>query len=381
MTLDLNHTSVEPVETSTHGRSSCTSTSPTPPCRVRRTARLERGNSQVTAGQVRDWCQTAGSVVGEAGDRPGRPRPGRVRWCRTGTPRLVALRDKTCVFPWCSRPARRCDKDHSVPHSSGGPTCPCNLAPLCRRHHRIKTHGAWTYRRSSPAPTCGPRNTGTSTSATPPAPRRHRDRPRPPDWPPRPTPRPRAGPLGMPAPGLDTVAAHLLEQNEGLSGRAASGETWWAYRDLADVAGFSTRLLRNLLDQRGVSVVERRARREPRWAYRDLADVTGSRRGCCATCSTNEGFRWSSSQQRDPRWSSGERQRAYRDPETESTGSTDVGSPPCPTSPEFEAQALSAPSHLNHRCCATCSTADRSCRGGHNQGLVHRWFGEHSNGV
>ena len=63
---------------------------------------------------------------------------------------IVTLRDKTCVFPWCTRPARRCDKDHSIPHNRGGPTCPCNLAPLCRRHHRIKTHGAWSYRTIEP---------------------------------------------------------------------------------------------------------------------------------------------------------------------------------------------------------------------------------------
>jgi hypothetical protein len=24
-------------------------------------------------------------------------------------------------------------------------TCTCQLAPLCRRHHRLKTHGGWTY--------------------------------------------------------------------------------------------------------------------------------------------------------------------------------------------------------------------------------------------
>ncbi len=64
----------------------------------------------------------------------------------------VALRDGSCVFPWCTRPARRChpdqhpcDCDHVVPHGRDGPTCSCNLAPLCRRHHRIKTHSAWTY--------------------------------------------------------------------------------------------------------------------------------------------------------------------------------------------------------------------------------------------
>ncbi|GAA3531365.1 hypothetical protein [Nocardioides daeguensis] len=24
-------------------------------------------------------------------------------------------------------------------------TCPCNEVPLCRRHHRAKTHSAWRY--------------------------------------------------------------------------------------------------------------------------------------------------------------------------------------------------------------------------------------------
>jgi len=60
----------------------------------------------------------------------------------------VDLRDRHCVFPWCSRPVRRCDHDHVIvwkPNGTGGPTCPCNLAPLCRQHHRLKTHGRWRY--------------------------------------------------------------------------------------------------------------------------------------------------------------------------------------------------------------------------------------------
>ena len=56
------------------------------------------------------------------------------------------LRDHTCVFPHCTRRARRCDHDHVIPHHQGGPTCTCNIAPLCRRHHRLKTHAGWTYR-------------------------------------------------------------------------------------------------------------------------------------------------------------------------------------------------------------------------------------------
>ena len=57
----------------------------------------------------------------------------------------VELRDHTCRFPHCHRKARRCDLDHWRPHGRGGPTCPCNLVPLCRRHHRAKTHSRWRY--------------------------------------------------------------------------------------------------------------------------------------------------------------------------------------------------------------------------------------------
>ncbi len=57
----------------------------------------------------------------------------------------VDLRDATCVFPHCTRPAHRCDHDHRVAHADGGPTCSCHLAPVCRRHHRAKTTGGWNY--------------------------------------------------------------------------------------------------------------------------------------------------------------------------------------------------------------------------------------------
>ncbi len=50
-----------------------------------------------------------------------------------------------CVFPMCTRPARECDHDHRVPRDRGGETCDCNIAPLCRRHHRLKTFGGWRY--------------------------------------------------------------------------------------------------------------------------------------------------------------------------------------------------------------------------------------------
>ncbi len=65
----------------------------------------------------------------------------------------VILRDRHCVFPGCSIDARCCDLDHIEPYQppdDGGPpgqTSPANLACLCRRHHRLKTFTAWSYRR------------------------------------------------------------------------------------------------------------------------------------------------------------------------------------------------------------------------------------------
>jgi hypothetical protein len=120
-------------------------------------ARLERANSLVSVEQVRAWC--------------GSPDTGRVvvkpvidlDQCRSSDSDTVpmsiaehiALRDQTCVFPWCTRPARSChpdrlddhpcDCDHVHPRGRGGATCSCNLAPLCRRHHRLKTHSPWSY--------------------------------------------------------------------------------------------------------------------------------------------------------------------------------------------------------------------------------------------
>lgn len=95
---------------------------------------------------------------------------------------LVLQRDRTCRFPGCAQPSRRCDLDHRVPfqHNAssddgapagrtdavdgrtdaaagrtdtaagrtgdvdGGTTCPCNLDLLCRFHHRVKTFTGWS---------------------------------------------------------------------------------------------------------------------------------------------------------------------------------------------------------------------------------------------
>ncbi|HEY3904701.1 MAG TPA: hypothetical protein VGM14_12400 [Streptosporangiaceae bacterium] len=63
---------------------------------------------------------------------------------------LVCIRQRTCAFPGCRRPAERCDLDHTIPFDQGGRTCECNLSPLCRRHHRAKQAPGWQLLQPQP---------------------------------------------------------------------------------------------------------------------------------------------------------------------------------------------------------------------------------------
>ena len=56
---------------------------------------------------------------------------------------LIRARNNRCTAPGCTRPAARCDLDHTVPWDQGGRTCECGLAPLCRHHHRAKQAQGW----------------------------------------------------------------------------------------------------------------------------------------------------------------------------------------------------------------------------------------------
>lgn len=94
--------------------------------------------------------------------------------------RLLRARAPRCEWPGCGRRASRavcagCDLDHDLAWPFG-PTCACNLGPLCRRHHRIKQLGWIKHRRADG----GVRWTG-PTGRTWSSPSQH----------PRPTPRPR----------------------------------------------------------------------------------------------------------------------------------------------------------------------------------------------
>jgi hypothetical protein len=124
------------------------------------TGRIENGQRLVLLEQIRSWCAdsrtkvTIKSVIDLNAQltAPDYDIPDRIR-------EQVILRDRTCVYPWCTRPARGCDIDHITAYDhhaeaegrpQPGPTRTDNLACLCRFHHRLKTHSAWNYDMTAP---------------------------------------------------------------------------------------------------------------------------------------------------------------------------------------------------------------------------------------
>ena len=170
---------------------------------------MEEGQRLVLLDQVKDWCGdsrtkvTVKPVIDLNADlsTSAYEVPDRIR-------EQVILRDRTCVFPWCTRPARGCDIDHVIAHDHDaeaegrpqpGPTQTANLAALCRFHHRLKTHTAWRYRMTEPGVL---RVDLTARTPLPTRPHRHhRDRPGRPTRPARhPTPAPTMNPPRTPPP-------------------------------------------------------------------------------------------------------------------------------------------------------------------------------------
>ena len=113
-------------------------------------ARVQQVLQAITVEQVRTWC---GNPKANVTVKPILDLSEHI-WVMSyeASERLrdqTNHRDGTCVHPFCTRPAARCDGEHRVPHDSenpgAGPTCSCNQAPCCRRHHRSKTTGGWSY--------------------------------------------------------------------------------------------------------------------------------------------------------------------------------------------------------------------------------------------
>ena len=87
-------------------------------------ARVENQRQVVTADQIRTWCANPDTQVivkpvidlNEHIHVEGYEVPARLR-------EQTQLRDHTCVFPWCTRSARKTDADHVIPYAEGGTTC------------------------------------------------------------------------------------------------------------------------------------------------------------------------------------------------------------------------------------------------------------------
>src|SRR5215203_5775556 len=113
--------------------------------------RFGNTRSPVSVEQIKQWLSQANTsvivrpVLDLAGHQPvdSYEIPDRIA-------RQVKLRDHHCVFPHCTRPAESCDLDHLQAHADDGVTCPCNLASLCRGHHRLKTAGRAHYQILTP---------------------------------------------------------------------------------------------------------------------------------------------------------------------------------------------------------------------------------------
>ena len=84
----------------------------------------------------------------------------------------VAARDWTCTFPGCGRSACDADLDH-IDNYDGTNTLPSNLHPLCRTHHRVKTHTDWTPQRRPDGTTEWTAPTGHTYQSTPETPWSH----------------------------------------------------------------------------------------------------------------------------------------------------------------------------------------------------------------
>ena len=124
-------------------------------------ARVENHHQTLTADTIRDWLAVPGTHVTvkpviDLADQiavDSYEIPDRIS-------QRVRLKRPTCVFPHCTRTSARTDLDHIdeyVPPDQGGPpgqTATDTLAPLCRRHHRAKTHpspeGRWDYVQLTP---------------------------------------------------------------------------------------------------------------------------------------------------------------------------------------------------------------------------------------
>ena len=113
-------------------------------------AGVENTRTAVSVEQVKDWCRGTNThvVIRPVIDLNDNLHTDAYRPTEVMREQAV-LANSTCVYPHCSRPSRSADLDH-LQEWDGTNTDSINLAPLCRGHHRYKTHGGWTVVRTGP---------------------------------------------------------------------------------------------------------------------------------------------------------------------------------------------------------------------------------------
>ena len=112
-------------------------------------ARLQETGGPVTAAQVREWCANPDAQITV------QPVLDLAEHLHVGSYEASArlklqtqLRDAPAPSRSASAPPSvrlRTPRPGRPRPDDGGPTCTCNHAPCCRRHHRAKTTGGWTY--------------------------------------------------------------------------------------------------------------------------------------------------------------------------------------------------------------------------------------------
>ena len=105
---------------------------------------IDAGTARILAGRAKSFIRVlthpeTGSTLSVGRKRYKVPKDLKT-WLR--------VRDGTCRFPACGRPAVRCDLDHNEEWQDGGRTDHDNLAHLCRSHHTLKSGQQWKVRQA-----------------------------------------------------------------------------------------------------------------------------------------------------------------------------------------------------------------------------------------
>ena len=101
-----------------------------------RICQLAQGATVISPGTLLPWLDEA--YIERAVFAPGRRVEVGItsRFFTGATRRAIELRDQECQHPYCDEPAERCQADHIVEFSKGGPTSQENGQLLCGFHNR-----------------------------------------------------------------------------------------------------------------------------------------------------------------------------------------------------------------------------------------------------